>query len=154
MSIRTLITVLATLVFAVQAQTPAKNEPVIIGPVPDAPSKIPEIHEKDGALLPNITQECNFFHDQGLAQAPWPLNCRFYRSNNNCNKYEISRDGKSVDSCQLQYNCNFTLAQPECLEYYPPRNKSETIFPETGKQCLFKESVYPLNPWPSGCKIF
>ena len=30
----------------------------------------------------------------------------------------------------------------------------ETMFPETGAQCHFRESVYPVKPWPENCRVF
>lgn len=46
------------------------------------------------------------------------------------------------------------------MEYY--KNKSfakeqdgvKLRFPDTGQQCFFRESLYPLKPWPLGCKIY
>ena len=52
-------------------------------------------------------------------------------------------------------DCQFKLISPTCLEYYPTNDPNATSrFPDTGKQCFFKESIYPLKPWPRGCKIY
>ena len=50
--------------------------------------------------------------------------------------------------------------EPQCIEYY--KNKTfareedgiKLRFPDTGQQCFFTESIYPLKPWPVGCKIY
>jgi len=77
-----------------------------------------------------------------------------YVHDNDCNRYEISRDGKGIDSCQLKKDCPFSKVDSICKEYFPEVNGTEPRFPEGGKQCFFKESLYPLVPWPKACKIF
>ena len=125
-----------------------------IGPVQSSTRPaLPELHQKDLVLYDNVTQECNFFADQEYIVAPWPVGCQVYQHTNGCNKYEISQSGKGVNSCQLKYNCPFQLVEAKCLEYYPTP-EGDTRFPDTGKQCFFKESLYPLVPWPQSCKIF
>ena len=57
------------------------------------------VHNKTGSLYANISEECNFFTKLNTVVAPWPKNCKVYQYDNGCNKYEISKDGKSVDSC-------------------------------------------------------
>ena len=46
--------------------------------------------------------------------------------------------------------------EPKCLEFYPPHEEDSQInlFPESGRQCLFKESIYPIKPWPRHCIVF
>ena len=129
-----------------------------IGPV-EEDFKLPTLHNKTFPFYDTIGPQCNFWKNLTAAEltngtAPWPLNCRVYKHKNDCNRYEISRDGKSVDSCKLKKDCPFTPTTPECLEYFPAVNRSELRFPETGKQCFFREALYPLNPWPENCKIF
>ena len=84
--------------------------------------------------------------------APWPKDCRRYQYNNACNKYEISKDGKSVDSCNIGKDCPFNLTDAACLEYFQPTVPDKPIksypFPETGRQCLFREAIFPMKPWP------
>ena len=117
---------------------------------------LPELHKKSTFLLfPNHTKECNFFADQDYIVAPWPANCQVYQHTNKCNKYEISRDGKSIESCDLKYNCPYEITESKCLEQFAEEtDPAATRFPDTGQQCFFKESLYPLHPWPNGCKIF
>ena len=124
-----------------------------IGPVVEA-DRIPRIHNKSLPFYDTIGDQCNFFTELQLSKAPWPPECRVYQHEDGCNKYEISRDGKGVDSCQLQKDCSFTQVQPTCFEYFPAVNVTEPRFPEGGLQCFFKESKYPLVPWPKACKIF
>ena len=91
-----------------------------------------------------------------MVVAPWPKNCRVYQHDNGCNRYEISRDNKKVDSCDLKFKCNFTQVTPSCQEYYNATADANmtTRFIQTGRQCFFKESIYPKTPWPNGCKIY
>ena len=116
------------------------------------------VHNKTGAKFPNITEECNLLGDKNLDSflvAPWPKNCKVYQYTNACKKYEISKDGKSIDSCDLKYNCtSYENVEPNCEEYYKEDPKAVTFFPDTGKICNFRESLYPLPPWPEGCKVF
>lgn len=104
-----------------------------------------------------VTPECNFFMQYN--EAPWPKNCRVIKHGLDCNKYEISRDGKHVHSCRLGekhgMDCK-PLEKPECIEYYPKYNKTkdEHRFGETGRLCHFRESLYPHKPWPHECWIF
>lgn len=86
--------------------------------------------------------------------APWPANCMIYQHDDICWKYEISRDGKSVDSCDRKKDCEKKETAPICLQEYPPRNYSLPLFPDLGQQCFFRESLYPIKPWEKGCKIF
>ena len=128
-----------------------------IGPVNETEinrPKIPDIHTKPFTLFSNVSAACNFFTEQELVRAPWPQNCQVYQHTDGCKKYEISRDGKKVNSCELKYGCQYELVESRCLEYFPAENTEATRFPDTGQQCFFKESLYPLLPWPNGCKIF
>ena len=120
--------------------------------------------KKEKAAYSTFGEECNFWLDLELTTAPWPKGCWKYQYTDPCNQYEISFDGKSVDSCNINNaSCaeRGQLVEPQCLEYY--KNKTyaaETSkgvklrFPDTGKQCFFTESLYPLKPWPAGCKIY
>ena len=89
-------------------------------------------HNKTGAKFPNITDECNFFTKLNSLVAPWPKNCKVYQYNDECNKYEISKDGKSVDSCDLKYNCTPAYVEAKCEEFYEEDPKAKTLFPDTG----------------------
>jgi len=79
-----------------------------------------------------------------------------YQHDNGCNKYEISRDNKKIDSCELKYKCNATAVTPKCLEFYTPEKdvNMTTRFTGTGRECFFNTSLYPVAPWPNGCKIY
>jgi hypothetical protein len=103
-----------------------------IGPVQEI-DRVPRIHNKSLPFYDQIGEECNFFIELGLVKAPWPAECRVYQHTDGCNKYEISRDGKGVDSCQLEKNCNFKSVTPTCFEYFPAVNRTEQRFPEGGK---------------------
>jgi hypothetical protein len=59
----------------------------------------PDEYEKQLPVFSTVTPECNFF--MSYDKAPWPKNCRVIKHGLTCNKYEISRDGKHVHSCQL-----------------------------------------------------
>ena len=45
---------------------------------------------------------CNFWLNEkpALTIAPWPKNCLIYQYKDKCAKYEISHDGKAVESCE------------------------------------------------------
>ena len=68
-----------------------------------------KIHSKKFALFPisDSPEECNFWLklDPPLSVAPWSKNCMIYQHDQICSKYEISRDGKSIDSCEHKKNC-------------------------------------------------
>ena len=80
----------------------------------------------------------NFWREEGLTATPWAKGCKIYQHTNPCNKYEISFDGKSIESCDMPYECpdNKTSVTPKCLEEYANKDKydpeAETIFPDTG----------------------
>lgn len=101
------------------------NVNAYVGPVLED-FKLPTLHNKTFPFYETIGPECNFWKKTNppLTIAPWPLNCRVYKHNNDCNSYEISRDGKGVDSCKLKKDCPFTAREPQCLEYFPPVNRS------------------------------
>jgi hypothetical protein len=54
----------------------------------------------------------------------------------------------------------------ECTTFYEEDMEWETEegdklrFPDTGQQCFFRESLYPMKPWhdwskyPYGCKVW
>lgn len=120
--------------------------------------------KKENATYETFGEECNFWTDLELTTAPWPKGCWKYQYTDPCNQYEISFDGKSVDSCNInKKDCaeQGQVVEPQCLEYY--KNKTyagetpegvKLRFPDTGQQCFFTESLYPLKPWPQGCKIY
>ena len=120
--------------------------------------------QKENATYSTIGQQCNFWLDLDLTTAPWPKGCWKYQYTDPCNQYEISFDGKSVDSCNINKDAcpqRGQVVEPQCIEYY--KNKTyatETSkgvklrFPETSKRCFFTESLYPLKPWPVGCKLY
>ena len=71
---------------------------------PDKCIKRDIVHKKKFALFPiaNQPDKCNFWVNatKPMLVAPWPKNCMIYQHDNVCMKYEISRDGKSIDSCE------------------------------------------------------
>ena len=103
-----------------------------------------------------VSEECNFFVKEGLTAQPWPENCQlFWRDD--CSKYEISKDGKSIESCEVDKQCQAdgkgTNKFDVCEGYYDEYSfaDDEQIyyrFPETDKGCNFTEAKYPLKPWP------
>ena len=114
--------------------------------------------------------QCNEFFFGVETTAPWPKDCRMYYTNE-FDKYEISKDGKSVDSCQITSDeVNRPDATdpnyPKCVETYENewmfenKKKEKLLFPDTGEQCFFRESRFPVKPWqdwtkwPHGCKIW
>ena len=107
------------------------------GPVQEV-NRIPEVHVKKFQYLPDVGPQCNFWIPRGLVSAPWNENCRVFRTDN-CNRYEISVDGKSIDSCEQNKTCIITQKKDECVEFYPPRNMSarnaygDYRFPDTDK---------------------
>ena len=118
---------------------------------------IPDNYAKLHALFDNQSPACNFFMKLEYATAPWPANCRIYQHTLSCNKYEISRDNKHVHSCQLvdpKKSNTCKKVEPKCLEYYPPVENGKHLFQESGRQCHFRESVFPFKPWPQGCQVF
>ena len=98
--------------------------------------------QKANATYPTIGEECNFWLDIELTTAPWPKGCWKYQYTDPCNQYEISYDGKSIDSCNLgnKTSCpeKGQTVEPQCIEYY--KNKTfakeeggvKYRFPETG----------------------
>ena len=78
-----------------------------VGPVEEV-NKVPERYNKTLPFYDNLSESCNFYVEEGLTTAPWPKDCRVYSYTNSCNRYEISRDGKSIDSCDLK-------EEPECI---------------------------------------
>ena len=46
------------------------------------------------------------------------------------------------------------VVAPSCIEVYAAQNKSEPMFGDQGQQCFFRESVYPVVPWPRACKVY
>ena len=116
-----------------------------------------------------VGDQCNEFYFGKFTTAPWPKDCRMYHLNEFDN-YEISRDGKSVDSCNVTSDevnkPNPALDYPKCVEYYEKDYMSELkdgtklMYPDTGEQCYFREARYPVKPWqdwtkwPHGCKIW
>ena len=60
---------------------------------------------------------CNFWLNENpaLTIAPWPKNCLIYQYKDKCAKYEISHDGKSVESCEKKEDCVSTPVEPACL---------------------------------------
>lgn len=49
----------------------------------------------------SVGDQCNFWlwdPNYNANEKPWPKDCKLFQTNT-CDKYEISRDGKSVDSC-------------------------------------------------------
>ena len=88
----------------------------------------------------SVGDQCNFF--VGMSEKPWPENCREWKTNV-CDTYEISRDGKSVDSCEVlsteQYLCPAPQDQNECVTFYEDDMGWETDegdklrFPDTGQ---------------------
>jgi hypothetical protein len=99
---------------------------------------------------------CNFWLNEKpvLTVAPWPKNCLIYQYKDKCAKYEISHDGKTVESCEQKEDCKSQPVEPACLQEFPPRNLTLPLFPYGGKQCDFKEALYPIKPWPRGCKVY
>ena len=57
--------------------------------------------KKENATYKTFGEECNFWLDLELTTAPWPKGCWKYQYTDPCNQYEISFDGKSVDSCNI-----------------------------------------------------
>ena len=121
----------------------------------------PGVHVKEATLFDYIGLECNkFFRNSGTVVAPWPDNCKVFKTDE-CSSYEISRDGKSVDSCEIisqipevtQTGCSSTKLVNECIEFYEGafiaenEDGEQLRFPDTGAQCLFKESLFPIKPW-------
>ena len=74
---------------------------------------------------------------------------------NECNKFEISRDGKSVNSCFIAEMCIMSVREPECIEFYDDNAKTATLFPESGELCSLDEAADGKEkPWPKDCKVF
>lgn len=117
-----------------------------------------------------VGDQCNEFYYGQYTTAPWPKDCREYYLNE-FDIYEISKDGKSVDSCAItsdvtnipnNSNPNF----PKCVEYYEnewiteDQEGNKFMFPDTGEMCYFREARYPVKPWqdwtkwPNGCKVW
>ena len=117
-----------------------------------------QIRESKAASFPikDDPKTCNFWMagDSPLNTAPWTKDCLIYQYDNACNKYQISRDGKKVVSCDVPAGCIPKKIEPSCIQEYPPRNYSQPLFPAQGQQCFFRESVYPIKPWPRGCKVY
>lgn len=71
---------------------------------PDKCIKRETLHKKRFALFPiaDDPAKCNFWNNatKPMLVAPWPKNCMIYQHTDLCWKYEISRDGKSIDSCE------------------------------------------------------
>ena len=53
---------------------------------------------------------CNFWLNErpALTVAPWPKNCLIYQWKDKCMKFEISHDGKAVESCEKKEDCTPT----------------------------------------------
>lgn len=150
-----LTVLLLALLSNVHGQTPfLKNQTIV--------NKTKLIHKKENATYPTITEDCNFWVKENLPVAPWPKHCHKFQYTSPCDQYEISYDGKKIYSCKLTRPCNNkTVVQPKCLEFYKNKKYAgytkkgiSLRFPMTGKQCFFLESLYPLHPWPVGCKIY
>jgi hypothetical protein len=90
-----------------------------------------------------VGSQCNEFFFGKYNSPPWPENCREYHTNE-FDIYEISKDGKSVDSCSVTTdevnipdlnNTNY----PKCVEYYEnewmfeTKKKVKLLFPDTGE---------------------
>jgi hypothetical protein len=120
----------------------------------------PDEYKKQLYVYREVSSKCNYFMGKGYDQPPWPKGCRVIKQGLTCNRYEISRDGKHVHSCNLNRKYGKTECEPmegsKCIEYYTEYNKTkdEERFGETGRLCHFKESLYPHKPWPHGCWIF
>ena len=133
-----------------------------IGPVgKEGEFKVDPYYKKTLPFYDQADAECNFFNEKmnggkNMTTTPWPEGCRVYSYNNSCNRYEISKDGKSVDSCEIKkQECNPARNfVGKCYEFFPENDPTQLRFPEEGKQCFFKESLYPITPWPRGCKIW
>ena len=86
---------------------------------PDKCIKRDTIHKKKFALFPiaNQPDKCNFWVNatKPMLVAPWPKNCMIYQHDNVCMEYEISRDGKSIDSCEIKKKCKKKKMKPICL---------------------------------------
>ena len=70
---------------------------------------------------------CNFWTagDAPLNTAPWTKDCLIYQYDNACNKYQISRDGKKVISCDTgPKNCVAKPTTKKCIQEYPEKNNS------------------------------
>lgn len=103
-----------------------------------------------------VGDQCNEFYFGKYTNAPWPKDCKEYHLNE-FDIYEISRDGKSVDSCKITSDVtnipNPALDYPKCVAYYEKDYMSETkegvklMYPDTGEQCYFREARYPVKPW-------
>ena len=102
-------------------------------------------HAKETTRFEYISFECNaFFKDSGLMVAPWPENCKIFKYDE-CSSYEISRDGKSIDSCELisqkpelkDTGCNPNKLVNKCEEFYEGKFVGET---EDGEQLRFPDT--------------
>ena len=118
------------------------------------------VHVREATLFDYIGLECNFFRNSGTMVAPWPDNCKVFQTDE-CSSYEVSRDGKSVDSCEIVSQipevaltgCDSSKLINTCIEFYEGsfiaenEDGEQLRFPDTGAQCLFKESLFPIKPW-------
>eukprot|EP00356_Strombidium_inclinatum_P015156 CAMPEP_0170479570 /NCGR_PEP_ID=MMETSP0208-20121228/760_1 /TAXON_ID=197538 /ORGANISM="Strombidium inclinatum, Strain S3" /LENGTH=130 /DNA_ID=CAMNT_0010751991 /DNA_START=8 /DNA_END=400 /DNA_ORIENTATION=+ len=57
------------------------------------------IYKSKNTTYDLISTQCNFFVDEELVVAPWPDNCKIFQRKA-CYFYEVSKDGKSIESCQ------------------------------------------------------
>ena len=55
-----------------------------------------------------------FFKNSYDVMSPWPKYCRVYMTSNPCNKYEMSKDGTTILSCDIAEMCMTVMATPKC----------------------------------------
>lgn len=132
-----------------------------LGPFP-LPDLIPRPHIRQVNSTfgedAEYSDRCNYWTRTGhagkksleskVSVAPWPGNCRRWvlkqSRNTECiEEYEISRDGKSIDSCKLNDTCDSSrMGAGECVEFYDDdyatteqinASPVELRFPDTGK---------------------
>lgn len=106
----------------------------------------------------NTGAECNFFKQEGLETAPWPKDCQNFKRDE-CSMYEISKDGKSIESCELSCPSIGKVKLDTCEGYYDKYSSQDEElifyrFPDKSKACNFTSAKYPLKPWPRNCKIY
>ena len=98
MKVLTKIISLALCLISVNAQTPfllANGSIKLNATKPIVP------HKKFNYTYPIVDATCNFWVNETIEKSPpWPKGCWKYQYKNPCNFYEISFDGKSIDSCQ------------------------------------------------------